>query len=98
MLGVPGATSWRRAWRWYAEPYADVYVIGDGDEPGRQFASAVRHDIPRARIVPVPAGEDARSLIQANGVGEMDFLLAEADRYYAFEQALFAPVELLVAA
>ena len=57
-----------------------------------------RRDIPRARLVPVPDGEDARSLIQRGGVGAMDFLLEEADRYFEFEQMLFTRPEATVAA
>ena len=47
--------------------------------------------------MPIPDGEDARSLIQGRGVGEMDFLLGEADRYFAFEQALFSTPAVAVA-
>lgn len=88
VLGVPGATSWHREWRSYAEPYAAVYALGDGDEAGRRLAASVRRDVPRARIVPIPADEDARSLLQREGPGALDWLLEEADRLARLEREL----------
>jgi hypothetical protein len=34
-LALPGAGSWRDEWRELIEPFPLVYVLGDGDEPGR---------------------------------------------------------------
>jgi len=80
VLGVPGASTWRRGWVRYLLPYAVVYVLGDGDDAGRRLAGTVKRDVPRARIVYLPAGEDARSLLQDDdGWWRLERLLEQAD-------------------
>lgn len=63
-LGLPGAGSWRDAWRAYVEPFPLVYVLGDGDEAGRRMNRRVREAVPWASPVWLPDGEDVRSLLQ----------------------------------
>lgn len=82
VLGVPGARTWRTEWACYCKPYAIGYVFGDGDDAGRAFSAAVECDVPQIRVVPIPDGEDVRSLIQREGPGATDWLLGEADRLY----------------
>ena len=87
VLGIPGSSTWRASWSEYIDPYELVYVVGDGDDAGRRFAWAVKADVPRARVLTLPDGEDARSLIQSADPCAIDRLLDEADLYFAF----FAP-------
>jgi hypothetical protein len=78
-MGLPGAGTWRREWRSFVDPFALVYVVGDGDGAGRRMIKAVRADVPWARPLWLPAGEDARSLLQRHGPQALDGFIAEAD-------------------
>lgn len=69
---------WRDSWRSVLQPYPLVYLLGDGDEPGRRMNRRVREAVPWARPVWLPDGDDVRSLLQANP-NALDPLLAEAD-------------------
>jgi DNA primase len=66
-VGVPGAQAWKT---YYREPflgYETVYVLADGDEPGMQFAQTVKADLPNAKVIPSPPGEDVNSLFVEHG-------------------------------
>jgi len=78
-VGLPGALSWRPEWRFYVEQFPIVYLVGDGDEPGRQMIDRVVVDVPWARPVFLPGGEDCRSVLQRDGARAVDSLLADAD-------------------
>ncbi len=77
-LAVPGAGVWRDSWRSFLEPFPLVYVLGDGDDPGRQMNRRVRAAVPWTRPVWLPDGEDVRSLLQTDPEA-LDTLLARAD-------------------
>ncbi len=77
-LGIPGAGVWRDSWRQLLDPFPLVYVLGDGDGPGRRMNRRVRAAVPWARPVWLPDGEDVRSLLQRDPEA-LDPLLAEAD-------------------
>jgi DNA primase len=78
-FGVSGAGVWRSAWVAYLRPFPTVYVLADGDDAGRAMARAVRRDSPWARIVKLPEGKDARSLLQRHGPRALDPYLDAAD-------------------
>jgi hypothetical protein len=80
VIALPGAGNWDPAWAAYATPFAHVYIIGDGDRAGECMNRRVLADIPGAVIVPMPAGRDARSILQNDGRERMDEQLAEADK------------------
>lgn len=80
VLAVPGAGTWRREWRRPLEPFPVIYVLGDGDRAGRAMNAEVKRDVPWARPVWLPDGEDARSVVQRDGVDALELFLAEADR------------------
>ncbi|WP_238847554.1 toprim domain-containing protein [Nocardia arthritidis] len=66
-VGVPGAETWQKH---YKEPmlgYEAVYVLADGDEPGIRFANAVAGQLPNARVIPMPPGEDVNSFVASHG-------------------------------
>lgn len=66
-VGVPGATSWKD---WFGEPflgYREVLVLADGDDAGYQFANKIAEELPNARVVPCPPGEDVNSLVITKG-------------------------------
>ncbi|WP_459962014.1 toprim domain-containing protein [Nocardia sp. IFM 10818] len=66
-VGVPGSTSWQS---WFREPflgYEVVYILADGDDPGRKFAGSIAKQLPNARIVQYPKGHDTNSFVQEHG-------------------------------
>lgn len=66
-IGIPGATQWKEHWRPVFRDFTTVFVFGDGDGPGREFAGEMAERIGwRARVVPVPDGEDIASLAAKN--------------------------------
>lgn len=66
-VGVPGATSWKPYFREPFLGYKEVIILADGDEPGHQFATTVASQLPNARVVPCPPGEDVNSFVITNG-------------------------------
>jgi len=66
-VALPGAGVWRRYWRRHLEPFPVVYLLGDGDEPGQRMNRRVKADVPWARPVRLPDGEDVRALLQRDG-------------------------------
>ena len=78
-LALPGALSWRNSWRTFLKPFPLVYVLGDGDEPGRRMNRRVRSAVPWARPVWLPDGSDVRALLQADP-DSLDPYLELADR------------------
>jgi hypothetical protein len=79
VFGVPGAKTWRPEWAMYLERFLVVYAIGDGDVPGQDLNRAVVRDVPWARSVKLPAGEDARSILQRDGGRALDPYLDDAE-------------------
>lgn len=66
-VSVPGAESWRAV---FAEPfrgYELVYVLADGDQAGSRFANTIASDLPNARIIRMPEGEDVNSTVATGG-------------------------------
>lgn len=83
VLGVPGSGCWRPEWARYADGFEVVYVVPDGDGPGRWLGQKILAAIPSARVAwLMPEGMDARGLIQREGPGALDALLEETDLYY----------------
>lgn len=64
-VGYPGATQWQGNTHWPLcfEGYQTVYVIADGDKPGRDAAKQVASTLRNAQVVHCEDGEDANSLL-----------------------------------
>jgi hypothetical protein len=77
-LALPGASTWRAAWMRFLRPFSAVYVVPDGDEPGRRMAARIRQDCRWARIVSLPGGDDLRSFVQREGAEALLPLLDES--------------------
>jgi len=76
-IGLPGSGTWRGCWKRWLAPFPIVYLLGDGDEAGRRMNGAVRRDVPWARPVRLPDGEDVRSILQRDSrEGLMPYLEA----------------------
>jgi DNA primase len=89
-IGLPGAGTWRKAWRRFVQPFPVVYTLGDGDAAGGRMANAVLSDIPWGRPVILPSGEDTRSLIQTHTTSALVELLEAADRVAVADAMLTA--------
>lgn len=65
-VGYPGATQWsgNPHWPLIFEGYSNVWVIADGDKPGRDAAKEVAGTMRNAQVVRCPDGEDANSLLR----------------------------------
>lgn len=71
-VAYPGVDTWvkQRHFRLCFEGVNEVIVIADGDKPGREAARRVAESIGmNARVVEMPAGEDASSFITGQGAG-----------------------------
>lgn len=79
VVGVPGARTWQPAWRAWVESYPLLYVLGDGDDAGRELNAAVKRDVPWARPVWLPEGDDVRAVLERGGPRALDPYLRRAD-------------------
>lgn len=73
-VGYPGVETWgkQKHWRLCFEGVQEVIVVADGDKPGKDAARRVADSIGlSARVVTLPNGEDANSLIATQGVGAL---------------------------
>jgi len=77
------------------ESFDVIYVVGDGDDAGRAFASAVLQHVPWVRPVVCPEGCDLRDVVQRDGLGALLALLREADAQAHGEWLLAAAPDLL---
>lgn len=66
-VGVPGAQAWQPHFRELFLGYRDVYLLADGDDAGRQFAHTIAGELPNAKVIPMPPGEDVNSLVVTQG-------------------------------
>lgn len=65
-VGVPGATTWRPAWKKFLKGL-EVYVWEEPDQGGTQLTSSVTKDLPRARIIHADGAKDPAELRSQNG-------------------------------
>lgn len=64
-VAYPGTEQWRAKAHWPAvfEGYNTVYVIADGDKPGRDAAKEVAGSLRNSEVIECPNGQDANSLL-----------------------------------
>lgn len=67
---VPGADMWarHRYWARCFSPFPLVVLPADGDKAGQALAKVVAADLNQLRIAHMPSGEDANSVLAAEGV------------------------------
>lgn len=66
-VGIAGSKNWRS---WYARAFSDyrtVYVLCDGDQPGRDLGKQIAQQIDRAVVVSMPDGMDVTDVYMAEG-------------------------------
>lgn len=64
-VGIPGSQAWK-AHRYWARCFVNLPQLilpADGDKAGEDLAATVAKDLPETRIVRLPDGEDANSLL-----------------------------------
>jgi DNA primase len=66
-VGVPGVTTWKKHHSRLLAGFTRVFIWGDGDGPGREFAQKLAREIEAAIVVPMPEGMDVNSLLVRDG-------------------------------
>ncbi len=68
-VAYPGVATWKgnRYWGRCFAGYETVFVIADGDKPGRKAAADVADDIVGSAVVNMPDGHDSNSFLAAYG-------------------------------
>lgn len=80
-VGVPGVGSWRDHYPACLEGFADVFILTDNDDkadgsnPGQDFARRIIEDIPHARNVLLPKGNDVNEFVVNKGSDALRQLL-----------------------
>lgn len=74
-VGTPGANSWQRHHPRIFAGFSKVWVVGDGDQPGNDFARKVCESLPSGVRVQLPEGEDVNSLFVKGGVAAINAAL-----------------------
>ena len=66
-VGVPGVKLWQPYWARLFLDYDRVWVLCDGDDPGRELGASLVKQIDSATVVHLPEGQDVNSLYLAGG-------------------------------
>lgn len=66
-VGVPGVETWKPHYPLLFKGYREVFVFADGDEAGMKFANTLAKQLPNAKVIPCPTGEDVNSLVLSRG-------------------------------
>lgn len=69
-VGVPGSQAWKRHPYW-ARCFVglDLILAADGDAAGEDLAATIAADLPELRVVRLPDGDDANSVLQRDPAG-----------------------------
>src|SRR5690606_5037356 len=78
-VGISGATKWKSFWSRLFEDYERVFVIGDGDKPGRDFAKSVAKKLDNGVPVYMPEGYDINEAYLEFGDEELTRLILGND-------------------
>lgn len=76
-LGVPGANGWKRHHPRLLAGFSRIYVFGDGDQAGRDFAKRVTNALPRAARITCPDGQDVNSIYCSQGADAVRGLMGD---------------------
>ena len=66
-VGMPGVTSFKPHFSAVFEGYRDVYLLSDGDAPGRKFGETLVEFIPQLKAIHLPDGYDVNSFVLDGG-------------------------------
>lgn len=80
-VGIAGVSHWKHHHPRVLRGFRDVFVISDnddkesGDNPGQELARKIMHDIPHARNIVLPRGQDISDFVLQNGKDALPSLL-----------------------
>lgn len=74
-VGFPGASTWRDHHAYLFDGYQRVFVLGDGDDAGEEFASKVARHVPNPRVITLPDNQDVNGLYVEQGIEAIHKLL-----------------------
>ena len=74
-VGFPGATTWRDHHRYLFDGLQRVYILGDGDDAGEEFATKVARNVPGGKVITLPDGQDINGLYVEQGAEGIHRLL-----------------------
>jgi DNA primase len=66
-VGVPGANAWKPFYHRAFQDYDRVFLLCDGDSPGREWGKRIASEIETAVIVSMPDGMDVNDYVLAHG-------------------------------
>ena len=66
-IGVPGANAWKPFYHRAFQDYDRVFLLCDGDSPGREWGKRIASEIETAVIVSMPDGMDVNDYVLAHG-------------------------------
>lgn len=79
-VGVPGATKWKPYWSRLFEDHEKVFILGDGDQAGREFCDKLTALLPNAQPVVFPAGLDVNGFFLEHGQDALEeYILGPPD-------------------
>jgi DNA primase len=73
-VGVGGVENWKTHFGRVLEDFAEILVLGDGDEAGQKFSSFLVKEA-KARQVTLPKGEDCNDIHRRDGVAGLRKLI-----------------------
>jgi DNA primase len=82
-VGIPGVRNWKQHHPRVLDGFRNVFVLADNDvkddgsNPGAELGKAVMADLPQARMVWLPPGQDVNDVYLAGGVEAVRNLLPD---------------------
>jgi len=76
-IGVSGANSWKRHHPRMMAGFEKVYIFGDGDKAGTEFAKQVNASLDNGVRVALPENMDVNDFYLKNGVSALLGLMSE---------------------
>lgn len=73
-VGIPGANAWQDYWAELFRGYRTVYIFTDGDAPGQKLGRKLTKQLPNAKVIPCPEGEDVNSILTGQGIEALQAL------------------------
>lgn len=73
-IGLPGASTWKEAWKPHLQGFSRVYVWREPDQGGSGLVQAIASDLPDIWIIEAPAdAKDANALYLKCGKDDVEF-------------------------
>lgn len=66
-VAIPGVQAWQPFWSRIFEQYSVVYMLADGDAPGKELYKKVAKNLDNVRLIPFEDKEDVNSFVLVHG-------------------------------